>query len=91
MKSNEASAAILNFDKGNVKLQAVASYIVPEQPMGGTPVPQKKPNEKKETIVINGWNVSTQLTPREGITWIGWMKSGRSGTAFGRRAPNRMC
>ena len=91
MKSNEASAAILNFDKGKVKLQAVASYIVPEQPMGGTPVPQKKPNEKKETIVINGVECvyTADSKGRDHLDWVDEAK--RSGTAFGRRAPNRMC
>ncbi|MEC0255612.1 RNA polymerase sigma factor [Paenibacillus lautus] len=72
MKSNEASAAILNFDKGKVKLQVVASYIVPEQPMGGTPVPQKKPNEKKETIVINGVECiyTTDSKGRDHLDWV---------------------
>lgn len=72
LKSNEASAAILNFDKGKVKLQVVASNIVPEQPMGGTPVPQKKPNEKKETIVINGVECvyTADSKGRDHLDWV---------------------
>ncbi|WP_127590507.1 hypothetical protein [Paenibacillus lautus] len=72
MKSNEASGAILNFDKGKVKLQVVASYIVPEQPMGGTPVPQKKPNEKKESIVINGVECvyTADSKGRDHLDWV---------------------
>ncbi|MGG4108042.1 hypothetical protein AAXB25_29545 [Paenibacillus lautus] len=72
MKSNEASAAILNFDKGKVKLQVVASYIVPEQPIGGTPVPQEKPNEKKETIVINGVECvyTADSKGRDHLDWV---------------------
>ncbi|GIO97069.1 hypothetical protein J14TS5_21550 [Paenibacillus lautus] len=72
MKGNEASAAILNFDKGKVKLQVMASYIVPELPMGGTPVPYEKPNEKKETIVINGVECvyTADSKGRDHLDWV---------------------
>ncbi len=72
MKANEASAAILNFDKGKVKLQVTASYIVPELPIDGTPVPQEKPNEKKETIVINGVECvyTADSKGRDHLDWV---------------------
>ncbi|MFB4327650.1 hypothetical protein ACWGNU_24960 [Paenibacillus lautus] len=72
MKVNEASAAILNYEKGKVKLQVVASDIVPEQPIGGTPVPQEKPNESKETIVINGVECvyTADSKGRDHLDWV---------------------
>ncbi|WP_433939487.1 hypothetical protein [Paenibacillus lautus] len=72
IKANEASAAILNYEKGKVKLQVVASYIAPEQPIGGTPVPQDKPNESKETIVINGVECvyTADLKGRDHLDWV---------------------
>ena len=72
LKSNEASVAILNFDKGKVKLQVVANYIVPELPMDGTPVPYEKPNEKKEIIVINGVECvyTADSKGRDHLDWV---------------------
>ncbi len=52
--ANEATAVVLNYEKGSVKLDVIANYIHPAPPMNGIPVPAEKPNEKTETIVING-------------------------------------
>lgn len=72
MKANEASVAILNFDKGKVNLKVIASYIVPELPLGGTPVPYEKPNEKKKNIVINGVECvyTADSKGRDHLDWV---------------------
>lgn len=72
MQSNEASAAVLKFEKGKEQLELVASYIYPAPPVGGVPVPFEKPNEKKETIVINGVECvyTADSKGRDHLDWV---------------------
>lgn len=72
MQSKEASAAVLMFEKGKKQLNLVASYIYPGPPAGGVFVPIEKPNEKKETIVINGVECvyTADSKGRDHLDWV---------------------
>lgn len=69
---NEATAAVLKYEKGKVKIDVIATNIYPAPPMDGIPVPAEKPNEKTETIVINGVECvyTDDSTGRDHLDWV---------------------
>lgn len=72
IKVREAAHSILNFQKGKATLSIVASYIYPSEPIGGTPVPFKNPNEKKEKVTINGveCTYTTNSKETDHLEWV---------------------
>lgn len=67
----EESSAVLTFVKNKVDVSVVATLVKPSEPIGGTPVPGSNPDEKTETIVINGieCTYTTDLKGKDHLDW----------------------
>ncbi|UNK16168.1 hypothetical protein MNQ98_16685 [Paenibacillus sp. N3/727] len=72
VKVSESFSTILNYEKGKVKVSVVATYLNPSQPIGGRPVPSTKPNQKTETIQINGVEC-IYTTDSKGTDHLDWV------------------
>lgn len=72
IKVSEADHSVLDFQKGKATLSIAASHVYPSEPIGGTPVPFKNPNEKTETVMINGVEC-TYTTNSKGIDHLDWV------------------
>ncbi|GIO33024.1 hypothetical protein J2TS6_41650 [Paenibacillus albilobatus] len=67
----EESSAVLTFVKNKVEVSVVASFVKPSDPIGGTPVPGSNPDQKTETLGINGveCTYTTELNGRDHLDW----------------------
>ncbi|WP_136605537.1 hypothetical protein [Paenibacillus dokdonensis] len=67
----EESSAVLTFVKNKLVVSVVASSVNPSEPIGGTPVPGSNPDEKTETLGINGieCTYTTDLKGKDHLDW----------------------
>ncbi|MWV43345.1 hypothetical protein GRF59_06835 [Paenibacillus sp. HJL G12] len=67
----EESSAVLTFVKNKAEMSVVATFVKPSESIGGTPVPGSNPDQKTETLGINGieCTYTTELQGRDHLDW----------------------